>query len=369
MKIKHLVILTSLLCSAQITAVSANDTSNLPAYGADLTQTSVSGLSSGAFMTSQIHVAYSNDFIGAGVIAGGPYYCSGSYSWQSHLQNAMTTCMSPLTASVAPDGKKLFDKAETFAANGFIDDLNNLKDDKVYLFSGQNDKTVKTLVVDQTKVFYEAADIAGEQIFYNDTVNAGHAIITSDDDDVACSETHAPYINDCDFIQSHNILKHIYGEDLRAPAETGKLSGQIIEFNQAEFIPPSGKHSSMSEKAYAYVPQSCETGACRVHVAFHGCEQGANFQVKYNEKYGDQYYTTTGYNELADTNNIIVLYPQAEGSNVTPFNPKGCWDFWGYSSNDFYKKTAPQMVAVMGMVERLGKQRQTVTAELTQAEK
>lgn len=367
MKIKHLVVLSTLLCSAQIMTASADDAVSLPAYGADLTQTSVSGLSSGAFMTSQIHVAYSNDFIGAGVIAGGPYYCSGSYSWQSHLQNAMTTCMSPLTASVAPDGEKLFGKAETFAANGFIDDLNNLKDDKVYLFSGKNDKTVKTLVVDQTKAFYAAADVAETQIKYNSAVDAGHAIITNDDNDVPCSETHAPYINDCDFIQSHRILKHIYGEDLRDAVKTEELSGKIVEFNQAEFIPPSGKHSSMSEKAYAYVPKSCETGACRVHVAFHGCEQGANFQVKFNETYGDQYYTTTGYNELADANNIIVLYPQAEGSNTIPFNPKGCWDFWGYSSNDFYKKTAPQMVAVMGMVKRLGEQPNTATAELAQA--
>jgi len=369
MKIKHLALLSSLLCSAQISVVSANEATSLPAYGADLTQTSVSGLSSGAFMTSQIHVAYSNNFIGAGVIAGGPYYCSGSYSFQSHLQNAMGICMNPLTASVAPDGEKLFGKAENFAANGFIDDLSNLKDDKIYLFSGINDKTVTQLVVNQTKAFYLAAEVAEEQIFYNDKVNAGHAIITNDDNDVECAKTHAPYINDCDFIQSHNILKHIYGADLNPPVETDKLSGQIVAFNQAEFIPPSGKYSSMSEKAYAYVPKSCETEACRVHVAFHGCEQGANFQIKYNEKYGDQYYTTTGYNELADTNNIIMLYPQAEGSSFTPFNPKGCWDFWGYSSNDFYKKTAPQMLAVMGMVERLGEQRQTVTAELTQAEK
>ena len=51
----------------------------------------------------------------------------------------------------------------------------------------------------------------------------------------------------------------------------------------------------MNAIAYAYVPKPCEIETCRVHVAFHGCEQGA-------AKIGDLYYTTTGYNELADTN-------------------------------------------------------------------
>ena len=32
-----------------------------------------------------------------------------------------------------------------------------------------------------------------------------------------------------------------------------------------------------------------------------------------NPPYGNRYFTTTGYNEIADTNQIVVLYPQAEG--------------------------------------------------------
>lgn len=46
----------------------------LPAYNADLSQTSVSGLSSGAFMAAQFSVAYSSLVVGAGVVAGGPFY-------------------------------------------------------------------------------------------------------------------------------------------------------------------------------------------------------------------------------------------------------------------------------------------------------
>jgi hypothetical protein len=55
-----------------------------------------------------------------------------------------------------------------------------------------------------------------------------------------------------------------------------------------------------------------------------------------------------------------VLYPQAQDSQPDPLNPQGCWDFWGYSSktHDFYTKDAPQMKAIMAIVDRLGEPRQ-----------
>jgi hypothetical protein len=62
--------------------------------------------------------------------------------------------------------------------------------------------------------------------------------------------------------------------------------------------------------------------------------------------------------EVADSNNIIVLYPQVKTSSINPINPRGCWDFWGYTSNNLppfnyaYKK-APQMQAINRMIERL----------------
>ena len=39
-------------------------------------------------------------------------------------------------------------------------------------------------------------------------------------------------------------------------------------------------------------------------------------------------------------------------------NPRGCWDFWGYTNNNlppyiYYQKQAPQMKAIKGMIDRL----------------
>jgi hypothetical protein len=48
----------------------------LPALGAELSELTVSGISSGAYMAVQFQVAHSKLVRGAGVIAGGPYNCA-----------------------------------------------------------------------------------------------------------------------------------------------------------------------------------------------------------------------------------------------------------------------------------------------------
>src|SRR6476646_7330373 len=50
----------------------------LPSYGVDITQTSVSGVSSGGAMAVQMHVAHSSIMRGVGVIAGVTYDCADS---------------------------------------------------------------------------------------------------------------------------------------------------------------------------------------------------------------------------------------------------------------------------------------------------
>ena len=64
------------LCSVAVRAQGNSQVVPLPALGADLEATSVSGLSSGAFMASQFHIAHSRIVIGAGIVAGGPYACA-----------------------------------------------------------------------------------------------------------------------------------------------------------------------------------------------------------------------------------------------------------------------------------------------------
>lgn len=336
---------------AALPLLAAAGAPSLPGLGADLSQTSVSGISSGAFMAAQLATAYSAMFMGVGVIAGGPYYCAGTYDSLPPAQNAITTCMQPAKGGPAADALISLRAARRFAAEGKIDPVSNLARQRVYIYSGAADHIVHTVVVDQVKKYYQLAGVPDSAILYEKGA-AGHSIITDKSADTECAVTKEPYINNCKFMQSEKLLHHIYGANSK-PSSKAALTGEILKFDQAEFI--KGKRSSMDDDAYVYIPAYCKANTCIVHVAFHGCLQGAS-------RVGEKFYNGTGYNEYADTNRMIVLYPQASISNGIPPNPLGCWDYWGYSSDNqneltYYNRAAPQMTAVLAMLERLGQAR------------
>ena len=354
--VKELKITIALLFISLSTTTQATQT-ELPALNALPNETSISGLSSGAFMAAQFHVAYSEKLVGAGIVAGGPWNCAGNNPFSNPfitpILTATTSCMNPCKGSIVgcpsmmyPNSGFLVDLAKLTADSGKIDAVDNLKDDKIYIFSGSSDETVVTGVVDTTAEFYQKLGVSDDHILYNNQINAGHAFITTDQNDNQCDKTQEPYINDCDIPQAQRILKHIYGEQNPA-AKT--LSGELIEFDQSAFF--DSPLTSMNETAFVYIPENCHNEQCKVHVSVHGCEQGASV-------IGTTYVRETGYLEAADTNSTIVLFPQVKKSTLNPMNPKGCWDFWGYSTNNlppynYYSKDAPQMVAINKMIARL----------------
>jgi hypothetical protein len=138
---------------------------------------------------------------------------------------------------------------------------------------------------------------------------------------------------------------------------SGKLTGRFVEFDQREFLDGDAYSHSMRDSGFAYIPASCASTRCRVHVALHGC-------LQHFDAVGDQFYKEAGYNKWADTNNIIVLYPQTIarfGWNWKVFwtwkyiiNPNACWDWWGYDGASYYTKSGSQMMAIKKMLDRLG---------------
>ena len=56
---------------------------------------------------------------------------------------------------------------------------------------------------------------------------------------------------------------------------------------------------------------------CKLHVALHGCLQGYHYV-------SNIFTTYAGYNDIAEHNNVIILYPQVRNSIL---NPDGCWDW------------------------------------------
>jgi poly(3-hydroxybutyrate) depolymerase len=319
------------LCSVSASGVVVN----LPKYNVSVNQVSVSGLSSGGYMAVQMHFAYSTTVRkGAGVIAGGPLYCS-----ESNVLIAQGPCMDGAGSRELP---RLLSLIHAWSVNHYIDPTSAMAASRVYLLSGTIDSAVRPPVMNDLRTMY-AQFLPAANIAYKNDLRIEHGIPTDFFGKRDCTVKAPPFIYNCSFDAAGAILNWIYGS-LRAK-NTGRLSGVVIQFDQAVFWGNFNPAThGMAESGFAYVPAGCAAGhACRLHIAFHGCEQNA-------ESVGDAFYRNAGYNRWADTNNIIVLYPQAAR---TAANRYGCWDWWGYDDLNFPAKSGGQMVAIKTMIDRI----------------
>ncbi len=314
---------STILAGSMIVATSVG-AAPLPQLNIDKSQTTVSGISSGGYMAGQLHVAYSSRFAkGAAVISGGPFNCA-----EGSLINALVRCLGKTDIPVA----NLAALTNQWAKDGAIDATTNLAGSKVYLFAAANDSVVKEATTTALQAYYlnylPAANIALRK-----DVKGEHGFMT-DDYGNACMSKEMPFITNCSFDLAGALLGHLYGQ--LNPRKTGTLDGVLSEFDQS---PTNG----MGSTGWVYVPKGCQAGtSCRVHVALHGCKQNVT-------DVGQEFVRNAGYNRWADTNNIVVLYPQT-GKGAT----NSCWDWWGYDDANYAKKSAPQMKAIVAMLDRLG---------------
>lgn len=330
----------------------------LPALAADIKATSVSGISSGAYMAGQFQIAHSKLVIGAAIIAGGPYGCAQSVFSDMmmgpgvaflNMPKAINGCMlNTLAPWGVPDVDRLAEKTRTLAEAGRIDPIESLLDDRVYLFTGSNDRTVVPAIVKAAYDYYKLLGFSDDHVTLVSDIPAGHAFVTANEG-LACEATGKPYIVDCDYDQAGAVLTHIYGS-LKPRTETP--TGTFVTFNQRPFFNGITGHD-MEDEGVAYVPADCAASTtCRVHIAFHGCAQSITAA-------GDAFIRETGYANWADANALIVLFPQASSS---PMNPQGCWDWWGFTGRDYLTQDAAQIRIVLRMLQRLGQPRGRGTA-------
>ncbi|MBA3565038.1 MAG: PHA-depolymerase-like protein [Gammaproteobacteria bacterium] len=317
-----------------VTSSPAHAAPPLQSYKIDPDQISVSGLSSGGYMAVQMQVAYASRIMGAGVLAAGPYLCA-----DGNVLYATTRCLNS-GVSFLPSPDYFQELTEELSDAGRIDPTADMAGDRVWLFSGGADDVVLTPVVDRLRAFYESFVDAGNVVYLRGQIpEAQHAMIT-DDYGKPCGFEGGAYINDCDFDAAGALLKHIYGA-LQPPVEAP--AAHLKLFDQSVF---SGT-DSLAAEGFIYVPSDCESGnaLCRLHVAFHGCRQNRNVL-------GDEYARHAGYNEWAEANDVVVLYPQTESATVNE-----CWDWWGYTDAgveyNYATRSGLQMAAVRALIGRV----------------
>ncbi|WP_418960714.1 poly(3-hydroxybutyrate) depolymerase [Streptomyces tritici] len=295
------------------------------------------GISSGGYMATQLHVAYSGTFDGSAAFASGPQYCA-----QNSLATALNACMEVTQDLQAARLRQL---TADWSAQGLVDDVAQLAGDRVYAFSGASDSTVERPVVTALAEYFAHF---GADVRYDRSTAAGHAWISPLGPN-ACTATATPFLNDCGIDPQRDMLGHLLGRTPAAPAAAP--GGTLTRFDQNPYAPGGAARAiSMDDQGFVYTPDSCEQGAvCRIVVALHGCKQGYSYQG-----FGTTFVDKAYLNEYADTNGLIVLYPQAVATTSLE-NPNGCWNWWGYLGDaDYARHGGDQIETIMAMVRALG---------------
>jgi poly(3-hydroxybutyrate) depolymerase len=326
MKMKNLTILllTCLLIN--------NSQADAKKLNLDLTKIGVSGLSSGGYMANQFHIAHSDWVDKVGIIAAGPYYCA-----QNSIKTALAQCVNKSTDATS---NNLTQQANAFESQHKIATLDNLKNSNVWLLRGTKDSKIHADVTQALHEQYLMWMAPKNVEFINQQPFAHHfPTLTTGS---KCDVSESPFIGHCDYDAAGEMLSFLHSTlQPRNAVPQGKLvlvDQQALGGEQA---------SSLAEQGYMYIPKSCQAGErCQLHISFHGCQQNA-------QTVGNQFVENNGLNNWADTNQLVVLYPQTKNSMFMPLNPQGCWDWWGYTDSDYATQNGQQIKAVKQIAQSL----------------
>jgi len=223
---------------------------------------------------------------------------------------------------------------------------------------------VNPLVVHSLQAYYSYFMDAGRiETSYN--INSEHCLPTVDYGE-DCTVLSSPFLGNCQYDGAGAALRTMYGTlQPRTVADASRL----YRFDQKPYI--GQKYSSIGDVGFIYVPKACEDGVsivqpliflffctlccfdcrrclsttistspfyllasqtnhlisthplyflpqaeCALHISFHGCHMGVT-------ELGDTYAQHAGFNEWAESNKIVVLYPTVEPSDMMPYNPNG----------------------------------------------
>lgn len=388
----------------------------------DPSSITVSGLSSGGFMSTQLHVAFSDLFQGSAAIAGGPFDCS---SQNTDVKTVKEQCMLGLASEKGY--AYFYAQAVSLFSNGQIANLNNLKSKPVYIFNSADDQVIAPVLGFINNEFFTQLEskVTAEALLYPDSPGylVAHGMannnpyfglflseeIGSVDPYTPCAPSGGqstpwylklisrgadPWLYYCQYPDAitplpvtpastpEKILKTLYGsiKPMGTPKDSGFFTLEQLPY--AQMVDPTIKTvqdlnaRGLNQNAFAYVPEFCQNinNTCKLHVALHGCQQftgwtivpkvGSYFYKKgmLSFPFGNTFYYQSDFAAFAETNQMIVLFPQAWniGTDASSVNPYGCWEFWPFTAADALNsvtRSGVQMGTIANMVKATTTQR------------
>lgn len=299
-----------------------------PELSIDPERITVSGISSGAQMAHQLHLAYSDIFSGAALLAGGPFGCA-----DGSVVNALGRCLGKPGTEIPL--AELQGKIRSAAAAGQLADLQNLADDQVWLFHGQLDEAVPESVNTALVSLYQAISPSAK-IRSVTEIPAAH-VFPAKGNGGPCDRPETPFVGNCDYDAAGELLQHLY-PGLSRPERNAET--ELVKTTL-----PGASDALLDETAWLFIPPACKEAeaGCALHLVLHGCAQSAS-QVRMG------FIEQSGYLPWAGQNDIVLAFPQVIAS-VT--NPLACWDWWGYSDSSYLWRDGKQMRLLAAWIEQL----------------
>ncbi|CAG7733773.1 unnamed protein product [Allacma fusca] len=301
----------------------------------------ISGFDSGGDMASQMHVAFSKNFRGVAMFASIWYMCS-PYGFMYYREKCGKG------ANKISNG---INAARNNARNMLIDPLAGLADQKVYHWIPNRDELVDQAIRTQVKTFYEKVGVKPANIMLKYQFSY-HIMPTANTADPLCRESQItkpdyPYSGVgtayCTYYGAYEGLNYLIGNvELKKPVigTTPAKLEPVRLFNQSVFL-ASADQDFLDPVGYYYIPSGCKGKPCRLHMFLHGCYLN-------RDRLQSQFVKRSGYLEVAELNNIIMLFPQ---SIYFDGNDLGCWDVFGSTGEEYAIKTGIQMTALAKMLE------------------
>ncbi len=304
---------------------------------------SVSGVSSGAMMSTQLSLIHSEKIKGVGIFSGTLYGCS-----EGNIERSLKICMA---SPDKIDTHLIYKYIQSQSLAKKIDPFKNIENQKVFIVHGRKDSRIMLSAQEKNKELYENLN-AKVQIKIID--NLAHGVPTLSTG-WPCDKIEKPWINNCDYDTVGELFQFLYPipktshtpnkptskkEFIKIPKEL--LEKNLHLYNLTSLLSEKElREATFHPQVHIYVPEVCKQQSCSAHIAIHGCKQSpSNIDTEFLEN--------AGYLEAAERHQTIIVFPSIYPSEK---NPYGCWDWWGYTDQKFDTYEGPQIKVLKKIID------------------
>ena len=255
-------------------------------------------------MASNHFFAYSNRIAGLGQIESGSY-ADGRVAGNNFTFANVSAMVSYTQAS---------------AAAGRIAPLDGVARAPIWVMEGGNDTCARQIPAG-SYAFYRRLTARQSSVVFKVVAGAEHGFVTDRTPTCASCQpcgTLGAMVQECGFDMAHAMLTHLLGP---LSPRVSPIASHLMTVNQSTFWPADAKTEQdigMDRAAFVYVPAECAAAAsggqnkstCRIHVIYPGCFCSVATSPPGRPSTGIDIVTYGGFNDWAESNRIIMLYPQ-----------------------------------------------------------